>query len=122
MSGKKKKRGITPWKKTALKVCVLWLLIAAGLHGFRLLKAYGFEDQKEASRWGAAQTCAQVSAFLPTAEAMKEEDILELEYKVNSSLAQDSIKLDAQGADARLWQDCYSGTGSLTLEAGGKTV
>ena len=122
MSGKKKKRGITPWKKTALKVCVLWLLIAAGLHGFRLLKAYGFEDQREASRWGAAQTCAQVSAFLPTAEAMKEEDILELEYKVNSSLAQDSIKLDAQGADARLWQDCYSGTGSLTLEAGGKTV
>ena len=122
MTGKKRKRGITPWKKTALKVCVLWLLIAAGIHGFRLIKAYGFEDQREASRWGAAQNCAQVSAFLPTQEAMKEEEILELEYKINSSLAQDSIKLTAEGEDARLWQDCYSGIGSLTLAAGSKTV
>ena len=122
MTGKKKKRGITPWKKTALKVCVLWLLMAAGLHGFRLLKAYGFEDQREASRWGAAQSCAQVSAFLPAEEAMKEENIQELEYKINSSLAQDSIKLTAEGKDAKLWQDCYSGIGSLTLAAGSKTV
>ena len=122
MSGKKKKRGITPWKKTALKVCVLWLLAAAGIHGFRLLKAYGFEDQREASRWGAAQSCAQVSAFLPAEEAMKEENIQELEYKINSSLAQDSIKLTAEGKDAKLWQDCYSGIGSLTLAAGSKTV
>ena len=102
--------------------CGFWLLIAAGIHGFRLLKAYGFEDQREASRWGAAQSCAQVSAFLPTEEAMKEEDILELEYKINSSLAQDSIKLTAEGQDAKLWQDCYSGVGSLTLAAGSKTV
>ena len=122
MTGKKKKRGITPWKKTALKVCVLWLLAAAGIHGFRLLKAYGFEDQREASRWGAAQSCAQVSAFLPAEEAMKEENIQELEYKINSSLAQDSIKLTAEGKDAKLWQDCYSGIGSLTLAAGSKTV
>ena len=122
MTGKKKKRGITPWKKTALKVCVLWLLTAAGIHGFRLLKAYGFEDQREASRWGAAQSCAQVSAFLPAEEAMKEENIQELEYKINSSLAQDSIKLTAEGKDAKLWQDCYSGIGSLTLAAGSKTV
>ena len=122
MTGKKKKRGITPWKKTALKVCVLWLLAAAGIHGFRLLKAYGFEDQREASRWGAAQSCAQVSAFLPEEEAMKEENIQELEYKINSSLAQDSIKLTAEGKDAKLWQDCYSGIGSLTLAAGSKTV
>ena len=122
MTGKKKKRGITPWKKTALKVCVLWLLAAAGIHGFRLLKAYGFEDQREASRWGAAQSCAQVSALLPAEEAMKEENIQELEYKINSSLAQDSIKLTAEGKDAKLWQDCYSGIGSLTLAAGSKTV
>ena len=122
MTGKKKKRGITPWKKTAVKVCVLWLLAAAGIHGFRLLKAYGFEDQREASRWGAAQSCAQVSAFLPAEEAMKEENIQELEYKINSSLAQDSIKLTAEGKDAKLWQDCYSGIGSLTLAAGSKTV
>lgn len=122
MTGMKKKRGITPWKKTALKVCVLWLLAAAGIHGFRLLKAYGFEDQREASRWGAAQSCAQVSAFLPAEEAMKEENIQELEYKINSSLAQDSIKLTAEGKDAKLWQDCYSGIGSLTLAAGSKTV
>ena len=122
MTGKKKKRGITPWKKTALKVCVLWLLAAAGIHGFRLLKAYGFEDQREASRWGAAQSCAQVSAFLPAEEAMKEENIQELEYKINSSLAQDSIKLTAEGKDAKLWQDCYAGIGSLTLAAGSKTV
>ena len=122
MTGKKKKRGITPWKKSALKFCFLCLLAAAGIHGFRLWKAYGFEDQREASRWGAARSCAQVSAFLPTTEAMKEEDIQELEYKINSSLAQDSIKLTAEGDDARLWQDCYSGIGSLTLAAGSKTV
>ena len=72
MTGKKKKRGITPWKKTALKVCVLWLLAAAGIHGFRLLKAYGFEDQREASRWGAAQTGGQGSARLPPAAAASE--------------------------------------------------
>ena len=122
MRRKKKKRGITPWKKTAMKVCVLWLLLAAGIHGFRWLKAASFVDQREASRWGAAESCAQISAFLPAKEAMKEENIQELEYKINTSLAQDSIKLTAEGEDARLWQDCYSGVGSLTLDAGSKSV
>lgn len=119
---KKKRRGITPWKKTALKVCVLLLLTAGAIHGFRLLKALEFEDQREASRWGAEQTCAQVSAFMPMSEAMKEEDIQGLEYKIHTALAQDSIKLTAEGEDAKLWQDCYSGVGSLTLAAGSKTV
>ena len=119
---KKKRRGITPWKKTALKVCVLLLLAAAAIHGFRLLKALEFEDQREASRWGAEQTCAQVSAFMPMSKAMKEEDIQGLEYKIHTALAQDSIKLTAEGQDAKLWQDCYSGVGSLTLAAGSKTV
>ena len=84
---KKKRRGITPWKKTALKVCVLLLLAAAAIHGFRLLKALEFEDQREASRWGAEQTCAQVSAFMPMSKAMKEEDIQGLEYKIHTALA-----------------------------------
>ncbi|MBQ8053229.1 MAG: ABC transporter permease [Lachnospiraceae bacterium] len=119
---KRKRRGMTPWKKTALRFCVLFLLAAGAIHGFRLLKALEFEDQREAFRWGAEQTCAQVSAFMPMSEAMKEEDIQGLEYKIHTSLAQDSIKLSAEGEDAKLWQDCYSGIGSLTLAAGSKTV
>ena len=119
---RKRRRGITPWKKTALKVCVLWLVLAASIHAFRTIKAAGFEDQREAARWGSSDSCAQVSAFLPSENALKEENIRDLEYKINSALAQDSIKLTAQGEDARLWQDCYSGIGSLTLAAGSKTV
>ena len=122
MSRKRKRRGITPWKKTALKVCVLWLIAAAWIHVFREWKIRGFDDQREASRWGSAENCAQVSAFLPSDEALKEENIQELEYKINSSLAQDSIKLTADGPDAKLWQDCYSGIGTLTLAAGSKSV
>ena len=119
---RKRRRGITPWKKTALKVCVFLLLLAAGIHLFRLWRASKFYDQMEASRWGSEQRSAQVSAFLPQEEAMKEPDIKELEYQINTTLAQDSIKLTADGPDARLWQDCYSGTGSLTLTAGSKSV
>ena len=119
---RKRRRGITPWKKTALKVCVFWLLLAGGIHLFRIWKASGFYDQMEASRWGSEQKSAQVSAFLPAEKAMKEPEIRELEYQINTTLAQDSIKLTAEGPDARLWQDCYSGTGSLTLTAGRKSV
>ena len=119
---RKRRRGITPWKKTALKVCVFLLLLAAGIHLFRLWRASKFYDQMEASRWGSEQRSAQVSAFLPQEEAMKEPDIKELEYQINTTLAQDSIKLTADGPDARLWQDGYSGTGSLTLTAGSKSV
>lgn len=123
MRGKKRrKRGITPWKKTALRVCFLWLLIAAGLHLFRLYKVSGFLDQREAQRWSSDTRCAQVSAFLPAQNGLKEEQIRELEYKINTALAQDSIKLTAEGPDARLWQDCFSGLGNLTLKAGSKTV
>ena len=86
MTGKRKRRGITPWKKTALKVCVLWLIAAAGIHGYRELKALGFEDQREASRWGAPDSCAQISAFLPREEALMEENIKDLEYKINTTL------------------------------------
>ena len=122
MTGKRKRRGITPWKKTALKVCVLWLIAAAAIHGFRELKALEFEDQREASRWGAPDSCAQVSAFLPREEALMEENIKDLEYKINTTLAQDSIKKTSEGKDSKLWQDCYSGIGELSLAAGSKTV
>ena len=122
MARKRRKRGITPWKKSVLRLCFLLLLTAAGLHAFRHIKAAGFEDQREAARWGGEIRCAQVSAFLPARSAMKEEQVSELEYKINTALAQDSIKLTAEGPDARLWQDCFSGVGTLTLRAGGKTV
>ncbi len=122
MTAKRKKRGITPWKKTALKICALWLIAAAGIHGFREIKALGFEDQREASRWGAPESCAQVSAFLPREEALMEENIKDLEYKINTALAQDSIKKTSEGKDSKLWQDCYSGIGKLNLAAGSKSV
>ena len=122
MRRKKRRRGITPWKKTGLKVCVFWLLLAAGLHGFRIIKEYSFSDQLEASRWGSETKSAQVSAFLPAQNALKEDDVRELEYKINTALAQDSIKLTAEGKDARLWQDCFSGIGNFTIKAGRKTA
>ena len=122
MARKRRKRGITPWKRSLLRFSFVLLLIAAGLHLFRLWKAAGFEDQREAARWGAERRSAQVSAFLPARSAMKEEQILELEYKINTGLTQDSIKLTAEGPDAKLWLDCYSGVGNLTIRAGGKTV
>ena len=124
MSKKKKRRRrrITPWKITAFKVCIFWLLLAAGIHFFRIVKAATFQDQGEASRWGSEMASAQVSAFLPVGSAMKQEEIRELEYKINTALAQDSIKLTSDAPGARLWQDCYSATGSLNITAGRKTV
>ena len=124
MSKKKKRRRrrITPWKITAFKVCIFWLLLAAGIHFFRIVKAATFQDQGEASRWGSEMASAQVSAFLPVGSAMKQEEIRELEYKINTALAQDSIKLTSETPGARLWQDCYSATGSLNITAGRKTV
>ena len=122
MTFRRPRRGITPWKKTALKVCLLWLIMAAGIHLYRIWRSSKFEDQREASRWSSSVSCAQVSAFLPAECALKEENIRELEYKINTALAQDSIKLTATGPDAKLWQDCYSGVGSFTLRAGSKSV
>jgi uncharacterized membrane protein YphA (DoxX/SURF4 family) len=79
---KRGKRGIAPWKRSVLRLVFLLLLIAAGLHVFRLWKAYGFEDQREAARWGTESRNAQVSAFLPARSALKEEQILELEPRL----------------------------------------
>lgn len=122
MSRKKRRRGITPWKKSMLRFCLFLLLVAAGLHLFRMLKVLDFEDQREAARWGSDISCAQASAFLPAENALKQDDVLELEYKINTALAQDSIKLTNESPGARLWQDCYSGVGNMTLKAGRKTV
>lgn len=122
MSRKRRRRGITPWKKSALRFCLLLLFAAGGLHLFRMFKVLEFEDQREAARWGSEITCAQASAFLPAENALKQEDVRELEYKINTTLAQDSIKLTNESPGARLWQDCYSGVGNMTLAAGKKTV
>ena len=105
-----------------LRFCLFLLLVAAGLHLFRMLKVLDFEDQREAARWGSDISCAQASAFLPAENALKQDDVLELEYKINTALAQDSIKLTNESPGARLWQDCYSGVGNMTLKAGRKTV
>ena len=84
---RKRRRGITPWKKTALKVCVFWLLLAGGIHLFRIWKASGFYDQMEASRWGSEQKSAQVSAFLPAEKAMKELRAFMFEHVYNNKRA-----------------------------------
>ena len=65
-----------------LRFCLFLLLVAAGLHLFRMLKVLDFEDQREAARWGSDISCAQASAFLPAENALKQDDVLELEYKI----------------------------------------
>ncbi|MDO5456010.1 MAG: ABC transporter permease [Eubacteriales bacterium] len=119
---KKVRRGITPWKKTALWFCLFFLLLAGALHVFRVWRSSGFEDQNAATRWGSASSYAQVSAFLPSDGAIKQEEIMELEYEINTALGQDSIKVDSDKEGARLWQDAYAGLGAMTISAGAKTV
>lgn len=119
---KRRRWRITPWKKTALWFCLFFLLLAGALHMFRVFRSSGFEDQNEASRWGNDAAYAQVSAFLPSENAMKQEEIMQLEYEINMALAQDSIKVASDKEGARLWQDCYAGMGTLPITANKQTV
>ncbi len=118
----RRRRGLTPWKKTVLWFCLFFLILAGVLHLCRIWRSTQFQDQNEASRWGNASSYAQVSAFLSSAESMKQEDIMQLEYALNTALAQDSIKLDSDREGARLWQDCYAGLGKMTLSESGQKV
>lgn len=118
----KKRRGITPWKRSLLWFCAAVLAAAGLLHGFRWWKAGSFIDQQEAARWSADGGYAQVSAYLSRQSALKEEDVRELEYTITQSLAQDSIEQDSDDTEAKLWEDCYSAQGKLYIGYNGRTL
>ncbi len=100
------------------------LLLAGSLHTYRWWSARDFYDQREASRWESAQNYAQVSAFLSADASLTQDNVKELEYKINQQLVQDSV-IDSDGEESeetRGWADCYSAQGTMTLNANGESV
>lgn len=99
------------WLVSGIVVFILVLLLQ--ILGNRFIGK--LEDQKAASRWGAVSTAAQISAFFSTDSEVSVGQIQDMEHKLDQKLEADSIISASPNAEARLWADTYSGTGSLNI-------
>ncbi len=113
---------ITRATRARLIWCLIFVLLAGMFHTYRWWNARSFYDQREASRWDSAKTSAQVSAFLSPDVSMTQENIKELEFKINQRLVQDSVIDSEASAGTKGWTDCYSAQGSMTISANGESI
>jgi len=84
--------------------------------------ANGLLDQQMAKRWSDEKDAAQISCFFSQGIEVTPETILKFEAQLKQALQEESIVVDSENPNARLWVDAYSGSGKVTLQNGKKSV
>ena len=88
---------------------MLW----GGLTIFAEVKKNGLIDQTAAVRWSPEGDAAQISCYFTESTKVDKNKIRGFEEQVNQALQQASIA--APKEDARLYMDCYSAPGTVTM-------
>ena len=109
---------------------VLRLLIAVGiclllflaLTVFRSKSTSALPDMHGAERFAPEGGYAQIGCYFAERVTVEPERYREFNYRVESALTTNSIGKDEDNPDARLFLDCYSMEGSVTLVHERKTV
>ncbi len=72
-------------------------------------------DQQMAQRWSPDGGVSQISCYFSDNLDMKPETIIGFTRNLDASLQSESITNDSENPGARLWADCYSANGQITL-------
>lgn len=105
-----------------ISVCVICFLLWGILHLYSRKSMESLPDQNEASRWSENGGVSQVSLFFTQDADITQDRIREFEYYIDKALTENSITETSPDTGARLWADCYSAYGSVTLTNGSKNV
>ncbi|MBQ3392126.1 MAG: ABC transporter permease [Lachnospiraceae bacterium] len=108
--------------RSAIRGAVLFAAAAALLWGFSQWKISQMFEQEAARRWESAGGYSQISAFLSPEAGLPESDLTQVRSAVMQALAGDSIEPDPEKPGDRIFQDCYSGTGTVTIRSGKKSI
>ena len=77
----------------------------------------GQDTQRMAKRWSDEDDVSQVSCFFAADAEVTEDTVLSFEHSIDSALADASVQQESENPGARLWADCYSADGSITLSS-----
>ncbi len=72
-------------------------------------------DQQMAERWSENGGVSQVSCYFSDNMEMKPETLIGFARKLDAALLSESITSESENPGARLWADCYSADGQITL-------
>ena len=102
---------------------LFFLLLAAIISLLKGRFAASLYDQREGERWGLSGGAAQISCFYGSGQALKEEDIPELQYQLEEILKNRSISQETLGVPetARLFALGYSGLGQVEITGKDRT-
>ena len=105
-----------------LVICGLCLLLFLALTIYRSRSTSALQDMHGAERFAPEGGYAQIGCYFAERVTVEPERYREFNYRVESALTTNSIGQDEDHPDARLFLDCYSMEGSVTLVRGRKTV
>ena len=90
------------------------LFLVLDLSGKRL--ADTLPDQAEAGRWDEDGGSAQISCFFLQDAVVTKENIREFEYNIAQALSEASLTRNLARPGSRLFADCYSAAGTVTMK------
>lgn len=98
-------------------IMIFSLLLFAGLTVYNNIRIKSLSDQQMVSRWSSEGGFAQISCFFDGNAKVEEFSLKNFEHQLDQLLLQDSITNTSDNDSARLWEDAYSGTGSVTVKS-----
>lgn len=102
-------------KRKRLLVAVLSLVLALVFGFVANSLSNSLLDQQAAKRWSDEKDVSQISCYFSNNTEMTPDKLVNFGRSLDSSLQAESITNDSENPDARLWADCYSGDGKITL-------
>lgn len=82
----------------------------------------GLIDQQAAVRWSPQGGASQISCYFSQRAAVTPETLKSFGYSLDGALKSESITVESENPGARLWVDCYSAEGKLTLTNKKKSI
>ncbi|MBO5564864.1 MAG: ABC transporter permease [Lachnospiraceae bacterium] len=98
------------------------LLIFLLAEGYTRHAVKNLPDQNEAVRWSEDGDAAQISVFLTQDESFTTESVRQVRYNIDNALRDASVTRDLSKPSSRLYADCYSALGVMTVNTDTKSV
>lgn len=79
-------------------------------------------DQQAATRWSPQGGVSQISCYFSRNAGVTPETLKSFGYSLDGALKSESITVESENPDARLWVDSYSAEGKITLTNRKKSI
>lgn len=112
-----KKRWFTKQKLIGISVIFICLMLSFCMHLIRDKWIGEQQAQLAAERWKEEGGVSQVSCFFSKQAEVTEFQLMGFEHTLDNVLKEASITLESENEGARLWADCYSATGNISVSS-----